>query len=153
MLNLTSDLRHKLRLVKRLIPVGLVLIVIAYELIPSRWIYSNFGFNAHLAGEILIFGTIGPALAFLVLELLSRWIEEKETVDVQATLLNKAKEKELEVRQISDDTLQVLFASSLLMTIIKSNKTIPPNITAQIEVTEKALDESIDKLRVHLLDQ
>jgi len=150
---LKTNIRHKLRLLKRLIPLGLILIVAAYELGPSRWIYNAYGFNSHLIFEILIFGTIGPLLAYLALELLNRWIEEKETADIQSALLSKAKEKELQVRQLNDDTLQVLFASSLLMTIIKSRDTIPPNITAQIEVTEKALDESIDKIRVHLLDQ
>ena len=153
MINLTPGLRHKLGLLKRLIPIGLILIVIGYELGPSRWIYIRYGFNIHLTFEILIFATIGPVLAYLVLELLHRWIEEKETADIQANLISVAKERELAVRQISDDTLQVLFATSLLMATIKSKETITPTITAQIEVTEKALDQSIDRLRGHLLDQ
>ncbi len=153
MINLAPGIRHKLGFMKHLIPLGLVLFVIAYELGPSRWIYDSLGFNIHLLFEILTFATIGPLLAFLVLELLSRWIEEKETAETQAVLLTKAQQKEHEIRQISDDTLQVLFATSLLMTIIKSKDTVPAHIAEQIEVTEKALDESIDRLRVHLLDQ
>ena len=98
MINITSGFRRKLQLLKWLIPLGLVLLVVAYEIGPSRWVYGGFGFNYHLVLEILLFGTVGPVLAFLVLELLSRWIEEKETAEIQANLLTKAKEKDLEVR-------------------------------------------------------
>lgn len=150
-MNLTPGLRHKLGLLKWLIPFGLVIIVIAYEIGPSRWIYNSLGFTPHLVIEIFVFATIGPLLTYLALELLSRWIEEKETADIQANLLSQAKQKEMEARKISDETIQVLFATSLLMAIIKSKETTPPHIAAQIEVTEKALDESIDKLRLHLL--
>lgn len=153
MTNLTPNIRHKLGLLKRLIPLGLVLIVIAYELGPSRWIYNSLGFTTHLIAEIILFGTVGPILAYLILELLNRWIAEKETAETQSALLSRALQKEHQIRQLSDDTLQVLFATSLLMAILKSKDTLSPTITAQIEVTEKALDESIDKLRGHLLDQ
>lgn len=153
MMNFTSGLRHKSGIMKWLVPLGLVLIVIAYELGPSRWIYDSLGFTTHLIAEIILFGSIGPVLTYLILELMSRWIAEKETAETQAALLSKAQQKELEIRQLSDDTLQVLFATSLLMAIIKSKDTISPSISAQIEVTEKALDQSIEKLRFHLLDQ
>lgn len=136
---------------KWLIPLGLVLLVIAYEVGPSRWVYNSLGFTYHLVVEIFIFGTVGPALAFVLLELLGRWIDEKETTELQANLLARANEKELEVRQISDDTIQVLFATSLLITTFKSDQSdLPPNTAAQIEVTEQALHETIKRLRSQL---
>ena len=118
MINLKSTFRRNLRLIKWLIPLGLVLLVIVYEVGPSRWVYNGLGFTYHLVAEIFLFGTVGPLLAFLLLEMLSRWIEEKETTEVQANLLAEAKMKDREVRQLSDDTLQVLFATSLLIATI-----------------------------------
>ena len=133
-------------------PPGLILLVVLYEVGPSRWVYDSFGFTYHLVAEIFLFGTVGPVLAFVLLELLGRWLEEKETAELQSDLLAKANEKELEVRQVGDDTIQVLFATSLLITTFKSEQSdLPPNTVAQIEVTEQALQESIQRLRSQLL--
>ncbi len=152
MINLPSIFRRNLGFIKWLIPLGLVLVVIAYEIGPSRWVYDSLGFNFHLVVEIFLFGTVGPVLAFLVLEMLGRWIEEKETADFQANLLAEAKQNDLKVRQLNDDTIQVLFATSLLLANIKSDGfNLPPNTVDQIEFTEKALNKSIEHLRFHLL--
>jgi len=151
-LNSKSNLHRKLRLMKWLIPLGMILLVIAYEVGPSRWIYNSLGFTYHLVVEILLFGTVGPLLVFLLLELLDRWLVEKETAAIQANLLARAKKKELEVSQIGDDTIQVLFAASLLLTNFKSDQSEPSIITAsQIEATEQALHDAIQQLRSHLL--
>jgi signal transduction histidine kinase len=151
-LPMPNTFRRQLRTLKWLIPVGLVVLVVAYEIGPSRWAYQGFGFSRHLLIEILLFGTVGPLLAFFLLELLSRWIDEKETADLQADLLAQASEKESKVRQLSDDTIQVLFAASLLMNTIKSDGAdLLPGTIAQIETTEHALNESIAQLRSHLL--
>jgi signal transduction histidine kinase len=147
-----TSFRQQLKVFKWLIPIGLMLLVVLYEIGPSRWIFEGFGFTYHLSIEILIFGTVGPALAFVLLELLGRWIEEKETADLQARILARANEKELKVRQLNDDTLQVLFATSLLITTIKSDQTdLPLNTATQIEVTEQALDDAMKRLRSHLM--
>ena len=141
-------------LLKWLIPAGLILLVVFYEVGPSRWIYEGFGFRIHLVAEILLFGTVGPIVAFILLELLGRWIDEKETADFQAQLLAQANEKEQVVRQTSDDTLQVLFATSLLINTIKSDRFNLPSQTAkQIEITEQALNETIKRLHAQLMDE
>jgi len=151
MMTLTPGIRRKFRLLKWLIPLGLVLLVVVYELGPSRWVYNSLGFTYHLAIEILIFGSVGPLLAFFLLEMLGRWTEEKETAELQANLLAQAKEKELEVRQISDDTLQVLFATSLLITTIKSDQSdLSPNTATHIQITEEALRKVMQRVSAHL---
>ena len=143
-----STFHRKLGLLKWLIPLGMVLLVIAYVIGPSRWIYNTLGFPIHLLAEILFFGTIGPLLAFLLMELLDRWLVEKENAELQAKLLALAEQKELEVSQISDDTIQVLFAAGLLITNLKSEQFDPSLInTSQIEVTEQALHDAIQRLR------
>jgi hypothetical protein len=144
--------RRQLQILKWLIPIGLVILVVLYEIGPSRWTYQGWGFNIHLPVEIILFGTVGPLLAFVLLELLGRWIDEKETADYQARLLTQASKKELKVRQLNDDTIQVLFATSLLMNTIKSDgSNFPPTTISRIETTEQALNESIKQLRSHLL--
>lgn len=148
----SNSFRRQLRILKWLIPIGLVMLVVAYELGPSRWTYQSLGFNYHLLAEIILFGTMGPLLAFVLLELLGRWIDEKETADLQTRLLAEAGDKELRVRQLNDDTLQVLFATSLLITAIESDGArLSSNTTTQIKITEQALDEVMQRLRSHLL--
>jgi signal transduction histidine kinase len=152
-LPILTNFRQQLRVFKWLIPLGLMMLVVVYEVGPSRWIFEAYGFNFHLLIEILIFGTVGPALAFVLIELLARWIDEKETADLQARLLEQANEKELEVRQLNDETLQVLFATSLLITTIKSDQSdLPLNTAAQIKATEQALGDAMQRLRAHLMD-
>ncbi len=147
-----TTLRRRLGLLKWLIPAGLMLLVIVYELGPARWLNEGLGFSYHLLAEIVLFGTLGPALAFVLLDLLGRWVDEKETADLQAKLLAEANEKEIMVRQVSDDTLQVLFATSLLIATMKSDHfDLPSDTAAQIEATEQELQEAIDRLRSHLL--
>ncbi len=147
-----TTFRRQLWLLKWLIPIGLVLLVVAYELGPSRWTYESLGYTYHLLVEILVFGTVGPLLAFVLLVLLGRWIDERDTADLQAQLLSTAGEKDREVRQLSDDTLQVLFATNLLIGQLKAHDgELLPGTMEQLEVTEQALNESIEKLRSHLL--
>jgi hypothetical protein len=148
----TDFLRHIGRL-RWLIPLGLMLLVIGYEVGPARWIYVRWGFKLHLVAEILLFGTVGPALAYLCLALLERWLDEKDTSDLQAQLLTRANDHVNRGRQISDDALQALFATGVLIAHFKSRRSeFPPDTAIQIEVTEQALDNAIERLRSHLME-
>ena len=148
-----STFRRQLGLLKWLIPLGLMLLVVAYEIGPSRWINNGLGFSYHLLVEILLFGTVGPVLAFVVLVLLGRWIDERETADLQARMLAQANEKEQEVRQLNDDILQVFFGTSLLITAFKSDQPeLQASTAAQIEATEQALGEAMERLHAYLMD-
>jgi hypothetical protein len=148
-----ADCCRQISRLRWLIPVSLVLLVIAYEVGPSRWVYDAWGFTYHLLVEILLFGTIGPVLVFLCLTLLERWLDEKETSDWQAQLLAKANDHVDRSRQLSDDTLQVLFAMGVLIARFKTDRSeLPPDATIQIEATEQALDNAIERLRSHLME-
>lgn len=151
MTNITPAIRRRFGTLKWLIPLGLIVIVIAYELGPSRWIYDSFGFTYHLLGEILVFATVGPLLALISLEFFSRWVDEKETADMQADLLSRARAHEQNARQLSDDTLQVLYATSLMIAHLQDAADIPAEAVGQIDATQEALNSSIENLRSHLL--
>ena len=144
-------LRRWLGLLQVLVPAGLVLLVVAYEIGPARWIYDGLGEAYHFVAEILFYGTVGPVLAFLLLHLLHRWLEEKETSDVQAQVLAQAREYARTSRELSDDALQTLFAASMLLASLKSAvPDLPPEAASSLLEIEQSLDLAIQKLRNHL---
>ena len=152
--SLLAGFRNRLDLLKWLIPAGLVLLVVVYEFGPARWIYDRLGFPYHLLADILIFGSVGPVLTFVSLHFLGRWLEEKETSDLQAQILALAREEAKNGRQLSDHALQVLFAVGTLIASLKSiHADVPPEMVAQLEKTEKTLDRATRQLRAHLQDK
>lgn len=147
-----ENMRQWLPTLRWLVPLTLVLLVIAYEIIPARWIYIEFGFAYHILSDVVIFGTVGPILAYLVLTFVDRWLEEKETADLQATVLAKARADANASRQLSDDAVQVLFASGTLLELVKEAcPDLPEETAVQLNTMEQALDSAIQRLRSHLL--
>lgn len=134
------------------VPLAMIILVIGYELGPARWIHQNLGFNYHLLAELALFGTLGPALTYGILHLLGRWLEERDTSELQAQLLARTRAEAEGSRQLNDDALQVLFAAGMLIDTLKTgNDALPPEMLAQIEETEQALQAAVGQLREHLL--
>jgi signal transduction histidine kinase len=145
-------LRQGLRRMKWLIPLGMVALVVAFELGPVVWIHNRLGQFYHLLSEIAFYGTVGPLLAYLSLVLLERWLDERETAELQARALNQAREHVAVSRQLNDDALQTLFAASLLLDSMKDRATnLPPEVAAQLKSAEGSLETAIQKLRHYLL--
>lgn len=143
--------RRRFRLLQKLIPAALVLLVVIYEIGPARWIHHVLGEDHHFVAEILVYGTVGPALAFLLLDFVGRWLDERDTSELQAQVLAQARESERIGRELSDEALQTLFAASALLASLKS--TLPEVRTetaGALHETEEALDRAIQKLRDHL---
>lgn len=149
-----SALRRRLSLLKWLVPACLVFLVVVYELGPSRWIHDGLGSDHHFVVEILVYGTVGPTLAFLVLHLLDYWLEERETTELQALVLAHARERVRISRELSDDALQILFAASTLLATLKTaTPDLSPETAAALRETEQALSHAIQQLRDHLQAQ
>ena len=147
------SLRRQFRILRWLIPLALMLLVVAYELGPARWIFETLGITYHLLAEILIFATVGPALVFIMLDLLVRWLDERDTADYQASLLSVAHKNVASSRQLHDDMLQTLFATSLLISELKSDKTrMSPELAKHIEANDQALAQARQRLQSHLKD-
>jgi signal transduction histidine kinase len=147
-------LRRRLGLLQWLVPAGLLLLVVAYEIGPSRWIHDRMGDTYHFVAEILVYGTVGPVLAFILLDFLGRWLEERETSDLQAQVLARAREQARLHRQLSDDTLQALFAVSLRLTTLESSwPDLPPEAAAQVRETQAALNQAIQQLNARLTNE
>lgn len=144
-------IRRRFGLLRWLLPLGLLLFVVAYEVGPSRWIHDNLGDAYHFAAEIVLYGTVGPALAFKLLDFLNRWLEERETSELQAQVLAQAREQARLSHKLSDDTLQALFATSVLLAALESNAEFPPEAAVQLQEAQRALNHAIQQLQAHLL--
>ena len=143
--------RRRFRLLQKLIPAALVILVVIYEVGPARWIHDALGEDQHFVAEILVYGTIGPVLAYLLLDFVGRWLDERDTAELQAQVLAHARESERISRDLSDEALQTLFAASALFASLKSTL---PELRAESAdtwlATEAALERAIQKLRDHL---
>lgn len=143
--------RRRFHLLQKLIPATLVLLVVIYEIGPARWIHDILGEDQHFVAEILVYATVGPALAFLLLDFVGRWLDERDTAELQAQVLAHARESERISRELSDEALQTLFAASALLASFKSTlPDIPPETAAALRDTEQALGQAIQKLRDQL---
>jgi signal transduction histidine kinase len=147
-----STIRRRFGLLRWLLPVALLLFVVAYEVGPSRWIHDNLGDAFHFAAEIVLYGTVGPALAFKLLDFLNRWLEERETSELQAQVLAQAREQARLNHKLSDDTLQALFATSVLLAALESNPELPSEAAVQLREAQRALNHAIQQLQAHLLN-
>ena len=142
--------QHRLSWLRWIIPTGLMLLVIAYEIGPARWINGRFGFSYHLAAEILLFGTVGPLLAFVLLDFLARWLDERDTSDLQAQLLAQTREQAQTGHRLCDDALQALFAAGAIIASLKPDSESSPDLAAHVEAAERQLSQTVKKLRSHL---
>ncbi|MCS6910439.1 MAG: histidine kinase [Anaerolineales bacterium] len=147
-----SALRRRLGMLKWLAPGMLVLLVVGYELLISRTVHDMLGPVPHYALDILVYGTVGPVLIFWLLHFLSRWLDERETSELQATILAQARERVRAHQELNDSTLQSLFATSLFLNAVEANlRDLPPEARTQLHAANQSLDRVIRQLREHLL--
>ncbi|MFN8596545.1 MAG: histidine kinase dimerization/phosphoacceptor domain-containing protein [Anaerolineae bacterium] len=147
-----STLRRRLRRLQFVIPLGLFVLVVLYELGPAEWIHQAAGESYHMLAELLVYGTIGPALAYVLLHFVDRWLEERETTEAQSQLLAQIEARANVSSQLHDDALQTLFAASLLLASLKSKvHDLSPSARADLKATEQAIDRAIQQLRHQLL--
>ena len=132
-------------------PLTLAAFVVFYQLVFARWIQDTFGVQAHNIAELLIYATGGPLLAFLVLDYLGRWLEERETSELQAQILAETRENLMLSRELSDDSLQTLYAVSVILTSLESIlRDSSPESARMLQETEEAVEGSMNRLREHL---
>lgn len=79
-----SALRQRIATLRWVLPLGFSALATLYQLLWARWVHDTYGDPAHFAIEILFYSTAGPLLAFWMLTLIGRWLDEKEHVEKQA---------------------------------------------------------------------
>jgi hypothetical protein len=149
----SSKLNARLRLLRWAVPLALAVTVAVYQLGLARWIHLWFGEKSYHLAEILLYGTGGPLLAFFSLDLLIRWLEERETSELQSRILEETRLNYATSRNLNDETLQTLYAVSILLDSMKS--TLPENHSekaAMLQEAEGALNRTMTRIRSHLQD-
>jgi signal transduction histidine kinase len=148
-----NRLRSYLLILNWIIPAILVLIAVGFQIGPAQWVYNQWGLIYHLIAETTVFALFGPLLAAVIIYLFRRWLEERDTADLQARLLAQAKEETERSRRLNDDALQILFASGVLIDTLKaSHPSLPDTTLKQVESTEETLQTAAEQLRSHLLN-
>jgi hypothetical protein len=142
---------RRLSLLRWLVPLGMFVLVLIYELVAGPWLDTQGGLLGHRVVDLVFFGLLGPVLTALALELLGRWIEERETSELQALALARARQQDQANRQLADDTLQTLFAASTLLAALEANaEAMPPGTLDQMLATHVKLDQAISRLHRRL---
>jgi hypothetical protein len=126
-------------------------LVILYEAGPARWILNSYGQTYHLMAELALYGLLGPLSAAILLDLLGRWIEERETTELQARALAQARAHAEQTHRLTDDILQTMFAVSTLIGSLEDRAAeLPPGAAEQLQATHHALDDAIQRLYARL---
>ena len=141
-----------LRRLSWLVPVSMFLLVVAYQLGPARWIHTHLGYPYHIAAEIIVFGTAGPLVALGFSYLLRRWLEERDTSELQSQLLERARAEAKRSRELNDDALQVLFAAGAMLDALKAaHPALDEDLLLEMERTEEALQTAVQQLHSRLM--
>jgi lysylphosphatidylglycerol synthetase-like protein (DUF2156 family) len=148
-------LRHRIRLLRWLVPLTMIALVIAFEALIGHWLLAEYGRGWHMVAEVLFYGTAGPILAFILLALFERWLDERDTSDYQAQLMTQARADVQRSRALCDDAVQALFSAGALIQTLEAEATAcglhenaVPTAAAQ-----DALNDIIANLRTHLQDE
>ena len=143
----TRHLRQRVQRLRWLAPAGLLLLVIVNELGLARWVESHVSHAVSVTLDILIYGSVGPTLAYLLLTVIGRWLEERETSDAQAEALHRAHALAQHNHDLTDDALQTLFATSLILDTLASDL---PNLSSETAAhyreAEQAVNRAIEEL-------
>ncbi len=149
-LNLTLTTERLSRL-KWILPLAMVVLVVSVELIEAYWFRGGV-LGAEFVADGLVYGTAGPLLLFWLLDVIQRWLAERETSALQARLLARAQEHLRDSHSLSDATLQSLFATSLYLNDVHQHtEDLPPQAREELDAAHHALDAAIRDLRDHLV--
>jgi len=142
-----DNLRQRLNLLRWLVPAGLLLVVVANELSLARWVHLTFGDLAATIIDIVLYGSIGPVLAYLLLTFIGRWLDERETSDLQSQALHQARAQVQLTHDLTDDALQTLFATSMLLDqLTEGLPNATPEAAAHFRAAEQAVNRAIEQL-------
>ncbi|MFQ5854839.1 MAG: PAS domain S-box protein [Anaerolineae bacterium] len=77
-------LADRIRWLQWRVPLALIIVVILYQLGPARIVQLQFGHLIHYSVEIAFYSLVGPAVTWVTLAWIGRWLAEKEAIEQQA---------------------------------------------------------------------
>jgi len=142
-------LQRRLSRLRWLVPAGLLVVVVVNELGLARWIHLRWGDVASITWDIVVYGSVGPVMAYLALTFIGRWLEERETSELQAQVLHQAQAQAQRTHDLTDDALQTLFATSLVLdNLAEQLPNSSPEAAAQFHAAGQAVNRAIEQLYV-----
>jgi hypothetical protein len=149
---LVSYLRTHPRLLRWALPFAVLFLILVYELIAAGWVHNRIGFSYHAIAEILFLATLGPIAAAFFARLFERWLDERDTSDWQAQLLDTAHANSRLSRQLNDEALQAIFSASLVIEALTAlNPDLPPELRDQADGATRALGDVNRRLHAYLV--
>ena len=142
-----ESLTRRIDLLRWMLPAGLLTLVIGDEVILQPWVNRHLGSGASAALSILIYGTVGPLLACCLLSIIGRWVEERETSALQSQALQRAHSQMEQSHDLSDEALQALFATSVLLrTLPDRMPDLSPETAAYLSRAQREVEEAMAQL-------
>jgi PAS domain S-box-containing protein len=77
-------LRQRLDRLRWLLPLGLGLLSVFYQLGPAAWVHDRVSHEFHYIVEIVFYGLFGPLAVFWAVGQIRGWLEERERLERQA---------------------------------------------------------------------
>lgn len=84
MIQANSTFRQRIAVLRWAAPLSFVLLGLAFEFGPSRWVQANYGDVWHVVADILFYVTVGPLLTLWALKRIGSWPDEMERAQKQA---------------------------------------------------------------------
>lgn len=81
---MTGSLQERIARLRWALPVSFALLAVVYQLVLASWVHDRYGDPVHYVVEVIFYASAGPLLAFWVLGRISRWLDDKETAEMQA---------------------------------------------------------------------
>src|SRR5512134_1037600 len=81
---ISYTLRRRVAVLRWTLPLSFALVAALYQWGFARWVHDTYGDLVHFGVEILFYSTVGPLLAFLILTLIGRWLDDKERAEKHA---------------------------------------------------------------------
>lgn len=138
-------------LMRWFLPVGVLSLILIYELVAALWLHDRIGYSYHVIAEILFLAMLGPTMAFFFARLIDQWLDERDTSDWQAQLLASARANEKISRKLNDEALQAIFSAGLVIDSLKDfNPELPTELREQAEGATVALRGLNQRLYAYL---
>jgi PAS domain S-box-containing protein len=81
MVNPGTNLQARIKVIRWIIPIGLLILAVGYQFGPARWMHDNIGDDAHFLIEILFYGLVGPSIVYLAFNQIQQWLLEKDRAE------------------------------------------------------------------------
>ena len=140
---LLDSLRRRLDLLRWLVPAALLALVAANELFLARWVHVRWGDAASTTLNVLLYGSVGPLLAYFLLTFVDRWLEEREAGSLKLHALYHAQAQVRRSHDLTDDAIQTLFATSIVLDTLPE---LSPEAAGNFQEARRAVNHAIEQL-------